>query len=111
MKELPLHSRVPIELSSFREMVKTMRSLQRFWFRHHQDKDLRASKGYERRVDNWLATSKQENDLISLVRKLRESQITWFTHRKPSDLHACKEYEKRVDAWYKKDSEGPGLFD
>ena len=111
MSQQPLHSRVPKELSNFREMVKTMRSLQRSWFRHHLDKDLRASKGYERRVDTWLSTTKKTNDLISLVRKLRESQIAWFDQRKPSDLQACKDYEKRVDAWFKKDSEGPGLFD
>lgn len=45
----------PEGIRNFREMVRTMRTLQKAYFKNRRPSDLHASKEAERRVDNWLA--------------------------------------------------------
>lgn len=44
----------PEEIANFRALVRSMRICQKAYFKNRLQKDLSASKEYERRVDKWL---------------------------------------------------------
>jgi len=61
---------VPEGIRNFREMVRTMRTIQKAYFKNRRTSDLHAARECERRVDNWL-----ERDAKGQTRNFSEPDL------------------------------------